>query len=154
MRFACEHRRPGIGFIELEGEVPWGALELERALLLLSSDARTSELEVWASRPIASERWAAAPIWWVHDASAILASPRPVAHVIEAINALPYIPPPSELVVVRPSPTSVSAASLDELALRLDAGLSWIYADKDSEAALIAESEVSRASAAWGVRYL
>jgi hypothetical protein len=154
VQYVTRHRRPGIAFIELVGDVPWGAQPLDRALLMLAADARSADMvEVWQCRRVSEQRWAASPLWWVHDASELFAHARSISSVIESISLLPFVPPPAELVVVNPHPTQISAALLDEVSTRLDPGVSWLYVEHGSKEAIVAEREVAKANTPWGVRY-
>jgi len=147
------NRLPGASVVMLTGTVPWGSKELDRCLLMLGADARTSNVEVWVRRPVSEHRWSAQPLWWVHDVSEILCAPRATQAVIHALNAIPFVPPPAEVVAIDPHPDTISAVSLDEVATRLDAGCGWLYVERGSKAAAVAEREVFRAATLWGVRY-
>lgn len=149
----CYGRPPGANVVVLEGVVPWGSAELDRALLMLASDGRTANMEVWAMRPPSEQRWSSVPVWWAFDISALLSKASTAALVVDAVNKLPFVPSPTELVAIDPHPQTISAAILDELATRLDAGVGWLYVERGSKAAQVAEREVSRASTPWGMRY-
>ena len=146
-------RVPGAAAVELV-HAPWGTPDLDRALMLVAADARTENVELWACRSVHETRWAAHPMWWCLDASPLFAAQTTALGLVNAINSLPFLPPPAELLVVNPHPQSISGALLDELHTRLDPGCSWIYLDRASPAWVVAEREIARANTAWGLRVL
>ena len=142
---------PGAAAVELV-DAPWGVQQLDRALMMLRADGRTSELEVWALRSVHETRWASAPLWWCLDASPLFASGVEAAGLVQAINALPFLPQPAEVVVTNAHEQSISHTLLDELATRLDPGVCWLYLDPTSQAWSVAEREIARCVTPWGLR--
>lgn len=144
---------PGAAAIELTN-APWGANQLDRALMMLQADGRTSELEVWAYRPVTETRWASVPVWWVFDASSLFASGIEAPALVDAINVLPFLPEPAEVVLKGAHEQAISHVLLDELATRLDPGISWLYLDPQTKAWETAKREVARCATPWGLREL
>lgn len=154
LRTLLPRRVPGAAAVILTGRVPWGAHLLDRQLLLLQSDVRTEGLEVWAMRAVTATQWSAAPLWWVLDVSAMLKQSF-AQGIISEIDALPFVPRPTELVALDPNPDAVHHTVLDELGTRLDAGANWLYVRRDElEQWEHAREQASRASTPWGVRAL
>lgn len=155
-RQVLQSRVVGAAAVILEGKVPWGSHALDRQLMLLQADGRTEGKEVWAMRPIASERWASIPLWWVLDASALFQQAS-AAGIMAQIDGLPFLPPPTEGVILDPNPEAVTAGILDELGTRLDLGCGWVYVrrgpDADAVWARMAR-EMGRATTAWGLRWM
>ena len=89
-RQVLQSRVVGAAAVILEGKVPWGSHALDRQPMLLQADGRTEGKEVWAMRPIASERWASIPLWWVLDASALFQQAS-AAGIMAQIDGLPFL---------------------------------------------------------------
>jgi hypothetical protein len=145
-------RVPGAVAVELRN-APWGSGALDRALTVMAADARTEGLVVWAMRQVNATSWSSGPIWWVFDASALFMAEVSAAALVNAINSLPFLPPPSEVALVSPALGALSAVLLDELSTRLDAQ-GWIYVERGSEEWAVAEREIARAATPWGLRGL
>ncbi len=143
-------RAPGLTAVELE-DAPWGEPALDRGLLLCAADARCQGVEVIAQRSVSETRWASAPVWWVLDASPLLRVPTESPQLIHAINDLPFLPQPAEVIVENPHFANLSAVVLDEIHTRLDPEHAWIYVE-DREAAKRATRFLASASTGWGVR--
>ncbi len=146
-------RVPNTAAVELVN-APWGTSQLDRALLMLAADGRTEGIQIWACRTVHESRWASHPVWWCLDASALFVGAGGSTAIVNAINALPFLPPPTEVILLGPAPESVSAAALDELYTRLDPGGAWVYLDRGDESWGAVEREVARATTPWGLRDL
>ncbi len=147
------HRtKAGHGFVRFT-RAPWGDQNLNRALLQLLSDERTA-VDVWVCRDVQEAGWANAPLYHVHDCSSLLRREVTVRGIMEMMGSLPYLPRPEEVIVRQPTPVSVNAAVLDEVALRLDARSGWVYVERGWDGEIAALREVERATTRWGVRYV
>ena len=152
LRVVLEARVPGAAAVVLEG-APWGTSQLDRSLTMLAADGRTEGLDVWALRSVHAERWSAAPVWWVFDASALFEGVRGPSDVVTRTQSLPFLPPPAEVVILNPKAETLSSKALDDIATMLDPAAGWIYVERGSSAAQRAEKEAARAHTPWGVRW-
>ncbi len=152
VRHVAVNRLPGVGVVQLTGDVPWGTEELDKALLMLKSDARSESMDVWAMRPVHESKWAALPLWWCHDVSKLMDQPRTATHVIKLIQELPFLPAATEVIAIKPDPKVIDAAVLDEVHTRLDAGIGWLYVEDEHVA--LATREIAKAATHWGIRKL
>ena len=150
VRYVLAHRQPGVAFVQLVGKIPWSCVELDRAIIMLATDARTEGVDLWAKRSVYEERWSSVPIWWCHDVSKLMDKPRTADQVIQLIQELPFLPGAAEIVAINPNPKVISATVLDEIHTRLDAGAGWLYVDK--EHVDLATREIAKSATHWGVR--
>lgn len=152
VRRVIAQRPPGVATVQLVGKVPWACVELDRAIVMLASDARTEGADLWARRSVNEERWSAIPIFSCHDVSSLIDKPRTTDQVIKLIQDLPFIPAATEVIAIDPDIKVISATILDEIHTRLDAGMGWIYTSKDNVG--VALREIAKAATYWGVRML
>lgn len=139
----------GASVIKLVG-VDWSDPGVRSRVLELLGEPDADDQVLWVEREAGCEDWCGGNIWWVLDGSALLgASARATAAIVQA---MPYAPAITELVVRRPARASLNPASLDELAGRVGADHSWLYvepADLD-----VATNACARCDMVWGVRSL
>ena len=153
VRWVREKRLPGQRFVELDGEVPWGAQPLNRALLHFEAAEGLQGVDVWSMRPVTESRWPSVPIYTVLDVSSLFCDMRSFEEVMTSFAHLPYLPPPQELVAINPHGVTLSHQLLDEVALRLDASVGWVYLGGDpSGLDPHAVKECTRTVTGWGVR--
>ena len=150
VRHVSVQRPAGVRVVQLVGNVPWGSVELERAIVMFNADARTEGLDLWAMRSVSEDKWSAMSIWWCHDVSKLMDQPRTANQVIKLIQDLPYIVPATEVVAIKPDAKVLDATVLDEVHTRLDAGVGWLYVSDENLD--LATREIAKAGTHWGVR--
>lgn len=143
--------QPGLVAVRLDA-APWGDQDLDAALSYLASDTRTSHLVTWADRPCTESSWPAMPVWVSLDVTPLLqlAGGQSVQDMVDAVNSLPYLPEPRELVLVLPKGSGwISAAHLLEVSSRLACEDCWLYVDR---ADLRSATHTVAKASGWGVR--
>lgn len=142
--------RPGLQAILLV-DAPWGDPSLDAAIGLLLSDERTHHLPIVAERDVRETAWAAPEIWWVGDASGLLAAPVNVSQLVDLLNLVPYHPQLSDVVVRSPDPANLHPSLLDEVFVRLNPNQAWIHEVPPQSVGDVVAT-VSRCATPWGVR--
>jgi hypothetical protein len=127
--------------------VPWGKPELDRQIRHTMSEGLA--LDFWLLRSCYDTEFPAYPLWLTLDVS-LLFDAGDTKDIVREMANLPLLPQPSELVVVLPPVDSINTAVLDEVAMRLDPIVSWLYVPEDQVAH--ASSVIERCATAWGVR--
>ena len=144
-------RVPGAAAVMMT-DARWGAEKFEEALLSFMSDARAEDHQVWARRDCRDVDWSVAPVWWVLDCSPLMSAPTTRPDLVAAVNGLPWMPPPVEVLVEAPDPSNVAPSHLDELYTRLDPDHAWLYVPEDELEPTL--HVCAKCATPWGVREL
>lgn len=147
----AHNMRPGMQAVWLR-DVPWGAQDLDRALMLMMSDERWHGLHVMALRSVAAEKWTSVQISWIGDASSLTAEPTSAEKIREDAHVLPFRPALDELVLVDPHRLNLSVSVLDEVFTAFDPTVAaWVYVT-DPATADAAAAVLPRCASPWGLR--
>lgn len=145
-------RAPGACAVRIDGPIQWGTSLVDQAIQEFMADGRTCDLELWCERdPFTEVAWSRLPVWWVFDMSNIFQKPIGPVALATALAEMPFVPPPTEVVIRRPHVTNMSAGILDEVGTRMDPDTGWILPGSD-EVLSAAIREVARAATPWGIR--